>query len=173
MTENEFMREMIKAAGGDPDKLPDRLKSTYYQCLIDCMNSGGGSGGSGGSGGNSSPLMIGFDPVNSDGDIGRYGEMYNPNMHGDADWYEFAKKLLKSENVSLFTNVLLLNISDSSLSVCVKIQPVYDFGNGEPDIKGAYLEFYEHMERVYINFIKNTIGREGSSIAGDKEVTEN
>lgn len=45
MTENEFMREMIKAAGGDPDKLPDRLKSTYYQCLIDCMNKGGGSGG--------------------------------------------------------------------------------------------------------------------------------
>lgn len=44
MTENEYMRALITAAGGDPDKLPDNLKSSYYKCLIDCLNNGGGSG---------------------------------------------------------------------------------------------------------------------------------
>jgi hypothetical protein len=52
MTEIEFLHEMVKAAGGDPDMLKDKLKSTYYECLIDCMkNGGGGSGGGGGGSG--------------------------------------------------------------------------------------------------------------------------
>lgn len=48
MTEIEFLHEMVKAAGGDVNALNDRLKSTYYECLINCMKNGGGS--SGGSG---------------------------------------------------------------------------------------------------------------------------
>lgn len=40
MTEIEFLHEMVKAAGGDPNMLKDKLKSTYYECLIDCMKSG-------------------------------------------------------------------------------------------------------------------------------------
>jgi hypothetical protein len=52
MTEIEFLHEMVKAAGGDPDMLKDKLKSTYYECLINCMKNGGGStGGGGGSSG--------------------------------------------------------------------------------------------------------------------------
>lgn len=52
MTEIEFLHEMVKKAGGNPDMLKDKLKSTYYECLIDCMkNGGGGSGGGGGSSG--------------------------------------------------------------------------------------------------------------------------
>lgn len=45
MTEIEFLHEMVKAAGGDVNKLKDKLKSTYYECLIDCMKNGGGGGG--------------------------------------------------------------------------------------------------------------------------------
>lgn len=53
MTEIEFLHEMVKAAGGNPDMLQDKLKSTYYECLINCLNNGGGSGG-GSTGGGSS-----------------------------------------------------------------------------------------------------------------------
>lgn len=52
MTENEYLKALITAAGGDPDKLPDNLKSTYYKCLIDCMNKGGGNSGGGSAGSN-------------------------------------------------------------------------------------------------------------------------
>lgn len=50
MTGTEYLKALIKAAGGDPDTLPDNLNSTLLKCLIECINDGGGSGGGGSSG---------------------------------------------------------------------------------------------------------------------------
>ena len=58
MTEIEFLHEMVKAAGGNPDMLKDKLKSTYYECLINCMKNGGGSGG-GRTGGGNDKVIVG------------------------------------------------------------------------------------------------------------------
>lgn len=58
MTEIEFLHEMVKAAGGDPNMLKDKLKSTYYECIINCLNNGGGSG-SGSTGGGNDKVIVG------------------------------------------------------------------------------------------------------------------
>lgn len=40
MTENEYLKALITAAGGETDSLPDKLKSTLYECLIGCVQNG-------------------------------------------------------------------------------------------------------------------------------------
>ncbi len=59
MTEIEFLHEMVKAAGGNPDMLKDKLKSTYYECLINCLNNGGGGSGGGSTGGGNDKVIVG------------------------------------------------------------------------------------------------------------------
>lgn len=91
MTEIEFLHEMVKAAGGNPDMLKDKLKSTYYECLIDCMkNGGGGSGGSGGGGSIYAEITM------SDGTTDNTARLYADVARSQMLTYEEAKEMFKS-----------------------------------------------------------------------------
>lgn len=90
MTENEYLKAMITAAGGDPDKLPNNLKSSYYKCLIDCMNKGGGGGGV--------TFVYGYTPESADGFL----------AYKDA---ELTQPLTYAEGKELFLNGAVLRYS--------------------------------------------------------------